>query len=722
MQSIRSPMYRPPRRLQRNVVLSLTVLLALAMVLPGIIIGARADDIPHENYDLVGSNLDFVISLLRSSIRYSEGALMDMYNQSMVDVESNLTVVRGVLIPAEQLMEKIKTIAESYGNLSYLLPSFASLSEQMDSFASMEVSLIGARDTIVSSSLLANLTGEQMNAALDAIGSINSLMTTMNRTIDGMLVSANTTIALEIDGNKTFTDNQLVRLIEKLRELLYLIDIQIDYIIQNDIPWSRTESFLLLWLTDTEYYLGKTISGGGLLWIEGSFPQDHFIQLTMDGEDLTAARTSDSGKFWFSYNIPIDSSWLGFHSMKALADAPNGTLNSSSVGFTIILTPTHFGLSVSQTLLSPPEDLVALATLKDVSGDPVETDACHLILDGENITFSTDTYGEYQSSWSGFDLDYGTHQIQVFYDGELPYAPSSSERITIEVNIPTDVEITLLSNRAYQGYFLLLNGSLTCNGSTPMSGFEITLLVDDVEIGNLTTDSQGLFTYSIATDNMSIGGHKLIAAFLHREYIWRYSEDSMSFTVYAAKQGAYPFFPRIPGWGELSPPDLFPNLFIGAYAYYFWLLILLLLGATIKVMQIMNSRKKAGAKAKSQELFMIETAPMTTPPPVPSAEEFVEEIEGKERGPATPNERIIWYYQRLLAFLMRRDSLTLKASMTHWEVARILKSFGYPTNPVDSATILFEKALYSGDMLSDTDTVQMSSTLTKMISAKRTGV
>jgi hypothetical protein len=706
----------------RSISLSFAVLLAFAMVSSGATIGARADDIPHENYDLVGSNLDFVISLLRSSIRYSEGALMDMYNQTMVDAEANLTVVRGVLIPAQQLMEKIQSIAESYGNLSYLLPSFVSLSEQMDSFASMEVSLIGARDTIVSASLLANLTGEEMIAALDAIRAVNSLMTSMNMTIDDMLVSANTTIALEIDGNRTFTDNQLVRLIEKLRELLYLIDLEVDYIIHNDIPWSNTESFLILWLTKTEYYLGEELAGGGYLYFDGSFAQDHFIQLTMDGQNLTSARTSSAGRFAFSYGIPINSTWLGYHSMKALADTPNGTLNSSSVGFTIMLVPTSLVLDVSQTLISPPEETVALATLTDGNGDPLQTSACHLILDGENITFTTDGSGEYERSWSGFDLDYGTHQLQAFYNGELPYAPSSSAQITIVVDIPTDVEITLLSNRAYQGYYLLLNGTLVSNGSTPLPGFEITLLVDGVEIGNLTTDAQGAFTYSIPTEDMSIGAHKLVAAFLHREYIWRYSEDSISFTVYTARQGDYPFFPSIPGWGKLSPPDLFPYLFIGSNAYYFWLLLLLLLGVTIKVMQTMTSRKKAVAKARAQELLTMETVPMPAPLPAPSAEEFAKEIEQEERGPATPNERIIWYYQRLLAFLTRRDSVALRSSMTHWEVARTLKSIGYPPNPVDSATILFEKALYSGDRLSDTDTIQMSATLTKMISAKRTEV
>jgi len=713
-------MNRPPRKPQRNIVLCLTVFLAFAMVSSGIVLGARADDIPHENYDLVGSNLDFVISLLRSSIGYSEGALMDMYNESMAGAESNLTVVRGVLIPAEQLMERIESIAESYGNLSYLLPSFASLSQQMDSFASMEVSLLDARDEIVSASLLANLTGEDMIAALDAIRSINHLMTAMNQTIDDMLVSANITTALEIDGNKTFTDNQLVRLIEKLRELLYLIELEIDDIIYNDIPWSQTEPFLLLWLTESEYYLGEDISGGGYLYFDGVFAPNHLIQLAMDGVNLTTTRTASTGKFQFSYGIPIESSWLGFHSMKASADTPSGTLNSSSVGFTVVLIPTRLGLDVSQTLLSPPEVMVASARLTDGRGNPIETSACHLILDGENLTFSTDPAGEYERSWSGFDLDYGVHHIQAFYDGELPYAPSTSSRIGIEVNIPTDVEITLMSNRAYRGYYLLLNGTLTSNGSTPMPGFEVTLLVDGVEIANITTDPLGTFTYSVATEDMSIGGHKLVVAFLHREHIWRYSEDSISFTVYTAKAGDYPFFPKIPGWGKLSPPDLFPYLFIGSNAYYFWLLLLLLLGVTIKVMQTMSTRKKALAKAKSQELLPIGMLPIPAAAPTQSAEEFAEEIEREEKGPSTPNDRIIWYYQRLLTFLMRRDSLSLKASMTHWEVARILKSFGYPTHPVDSATMLFEKALYSGDRLSDSDTIQMSTTLTKMISAKRT--
>jgi len=97
-------------------------------------------------------------------------------------------------------------------------------------------------------------------------------------------------------------------------------------------------------------------------------------------------------------------------------------------------------------------------------------------------------------------------------------------------------------------------------------------------------------------------------------------------------------------------------------------------------------------------------------------------MEVVEAGPATPNDRIVWYYQRLINFLTRRENLSLRASMTHWEVARMLKAIGYPTNPVDDITMLFERALYSGLDLSDHETVQMSTSMTNLITVKRTGV
>lgn len=72
----------PQRPINRAPFIAATVI-AVLLLLPSVVANARADEIPHENYDLVGSNLDVVISLLNSSIGYSELALDSMYDKAM---------------------------------------------------------------------------------------------------------------------------------------------------------------------------------------------------------------------------------------------------------------------------------------------------------------------------------------------------------------------------------------------------------------------------------------------------------------------------------------------------------------------------------------------------------------------------------------------------------------------------------------------------------------
>lgn len=680
--------------------------------------GVLGDDIPHENYDLVGTNLDFVISLLRSSIIYSEYALMAMYNESMSAAGQNLTVVREVLIPADRLLSEIRDVAGSYENLSTLLPPFADLSSQMDSFASMEVSLLQSREVILSAAHLENMTGDQLLEALEAIRSVNSLINRMNATIDDMLVSANSIIALEVEGQRPFTDNQLIPLIEMLRELLHLIEVEIDYTIINEIPWGSTQPFLLFWLSSDWYYLDEVITGGGYLYYDGAFAPNHQIAIEMDGANLTAAVTSSTGAYAFTYQIPLDPSWLGTHDLRATTITPNGTLNSSTLQITIALIPTVMALHISASQVSPDEAFSARVTLRDIRGTRLSTSECYYTLDSAAVDFSTDANGEHESSWLGYDLGFGAHSIRAFFDGELPYAPCSSATRYFEMNIPTSIDLEITSSRIFRGYYLVGEGVLLSNGTEPIASQVITLSVDGSVVENLTTDSYGRFSFRIPTEGLAVGAHTLKAQFLQRDIIWRYSEDTIGFTVTGTKQAQYPFFPAIPGWGKLGPPDIFVYLFIGPNAYYFWLLMLLLAGIIVKTYQI-STRRKAVAGEQARAISAIEIAPEPVPGPAPTAEEFALELSLSPTSPSTPNERIVWYYHRLLSFLTRRDRLPFMTSMTHWEVARLMKTLGYPSAPVEKATVLFEMALYSGQNLSDTDTVLMSSTLTNLIGGRR---
>ncbi|MBU0684241.1 MAG: DUF4129 domain-containing protein [Candidatus Thermoplasmatota archaeon] len=689
----------------------------MLLLSPTMSFNSKAEDIPHENYDLVKSNLDVIIALLRTSIAYSENALGKMYTESMVQVEENLTVVRGLLTPAERILERIRDIASSYENLSRLLPPFNDLSAQMDSFSSMEVSLLGARDDVVSASRLVNLTEEQMVSALDSIGRFKALIDQMNRTIDSMLVSADGIIGLVVEGNQPFTDNRLIPLIEQLRDLLYSIEVEIDRLVtEGGVPWDPSLPFSLLWLSAGDYYLGDQITGGGYLYFDGGFPVGHLVTIRMDGADLTSAITSSGGRFSFTYPIPLNASWLGTHVLQATSMTPTGPLNSDSITIRILLVPTTISLHVNSKLLRLEDQLHADVQVKDFRKRPLADASCYFLLDGQNLSFRTDTLGGYKTFWEASDLGYGVHTLQAFYVGELPYEPSSSDVTTVVIDIPTSVDLNLFETRYFHGYHVVGNGTLVANGTTPMPGQEITLSIDGIVVANLTTGPNGEFAFAVSTESMTTGTHTIVAAFLHHESIWRYSQDEQSFTVYGLKVVKYPFWPIIPKW-SFGPGDTIPYLFIGQYAYFFWLLVLMGAAIAIRVIQIKDKRKRL-QPGRTEVLESLEKGAEAMPATAAEIAGMAMELLMAADGPTNANERIVWYYHRLLAFLSAKANIAIRTSMTHWEVARILKILGFPVRPVDRATILFERALYSGALLSDDDAVMMSTALTDLVRVK----
>jgi hypothetical protein len=590
----------------------------------------------------------------------------------------------------------------------------------MDSFSSMEVSLLGARYDVVSASQLANLTGEEMLKALDSIRMVNSLILQMNNTIDDMLVSANGIIDLVVEGSQPFTDNRLIPLIEQLRDLLHTILAEIDLITREGVPWDETKSFSLLWLSAGDYYLGDDVTGGGYLYFDGAFAIGHMVTIQMDGTNLTFANTSSGGRFSFSYPIPLNASWLGSHALRATTITPAGILNSNTVTIRILLIPTSISLVVNSELLTIDDELVADVQLMDVRERPLENAPCHFVLDGQNLTFRTDSLGNFQGSWKASDLGYGVHVLQAFYDGELPYEPSASNVTTIIIDIPTSVSLNLFATRYFTGYYVVGNGTLVANGTTPMPDQEITLSIDGVVVANLTTGQDGQFAFSVSTDPMALGGHTIVAAFLHRDSIWRYSQDEKSFTVYGLKVGEYPFWPIIPKWSFGPPGDTIPYLFVGQYAYFFWLLVLMTVAVAVRVVQMMDKRKRL-QHSKTETLESLEKVAEPGTIPEGAMAELAKDMFTGEVEPTNPNERIVWYYQRLLAFLSQKANIAIRTSMTHWEVARILKILGFPVRPVEKATILFERALYSGASLSDDDVVMMSTALTDLVRVQSKG-
>jgi len=436
----------------------------------------------------------------------------------------------------------------------------------------------------------------------------------------------------------------------------------------------------------------------------------------MDGANLTSATTSSGGRFSFAYPIPLNASWLGSHVLQATSTTPAGALNSDIVMIRILLIPTTISLHVNSRLLRLEDQLQADVQVVDIRKRPLADAPCYFLLGGDNQSFRTDSLGGYETHWDASDLGYGIHTLQALYVGELPYESSSSPVATIVVDIPTSVTLNLFEKRYFHGYYVVGDGTLVANGTTPMPDQEITLSIDGIVVANLTTGPNGEFAFAVSTETMTTGAHTVVAAFLHRESIWRYSQDEQSFTIYGLKVVKYPFWPFMPKW-SFGPGDTIPYLFIGQYAYFFWLLVLMAAAIAIRVIQIRDKRKRI-QPGRTEFIESLEGGAKTMPATSAEIAQMAMEILKAADGPTNANERIVWYYQRLLAFLSAKANIAIRTSMTHWEVARILKILGFPVKPVDRATILFERALYSGASLSDDDAVMMSTALTDLVRVK----
>jgi len=698
---------------------ALFVLIASAVAMPSCSARAAADEIPHENYDLVGSDLEVVIVMLNSSIRYSERALMCMYNQTMDLTEQNLSVVRNLLVPAERVLQEIEDVASSFENLSALIPPFAGLSRLMDEFAGDEVRLLSIRTGLVNASTLPALTGDDLIAALDAIREFNELIVKMNNTIDDMLVSAWDITDLTVEDRMPFLGNELVPLIEKLRELLNMIEQDVRRIIEEDLPLEETEPFLILWISSSIYYLGDTIIGGGYLFFDGAFAPGHEVLMLMDDDELASATTSTGGRFSFTYRIPLNGSWVGVHSIVAECATPAGNLSSGAISFRISLIPTVITLKLTKDEMSISDAVQASVTLRDFRDNALESGMCSFSVDGLETGFQTDAEGSASRTWEGEELGYGSHSFRAAYEGEVPYAPSLSGELHVTVNIPTSIHLVLFSTEVRRGQYIVGNGTLFANGTDRLPGQTVSISIDGVLVTNLTTGPNGEFAFTLSSDQLSVGVHTMSAALDQRDLIWRYSQDEENFVVKWYKQGKYPFWPIIPGWGGV-PGDLIPYLFIGRNAYFFWLLLLAFTGVMIRLLQMRKRVIARRAAKRSDELEPMDSIIRATGAVAAPPDTF--EMPPPTEGPSNPNERIVWYYQRFLAFLLKKGWLGLRASMTHREVARVLKALGYPRDPVEDATMLFERALYSGANMTDEDAIHMSAAMTSLVRPGGKGV
>ncbi len=678
--------------------------LVMAIAVSSASIGSMAE-IPHENYDLVGSDIDIVIAMLNASIRASEDALRSFYDQELEAAQESIDAANGVVAPAAALLEEIEDVASSHEQLTVLIPPFSSLHDEMQTFLELEDQMLSVRADVVSLATEWNLSDSDVVAALDAIRQINILLSGMNDTIDAMLDCAGDIDALTVDDRHPFVPNELAELMERLRELTLLIHGEIAELIEEGIPWQDDQSLLLIWIADSELYLGETLEGGGYLLRNGDFVPANSVNISIDGTWSVAVLTNSIGAYSFNFAIPINDSWVGAHSVFGAAYVAGETVVSDTLPFHVSLVPTAIVLHLSNTTISPQEALVVEAVVTEERNRPLPWVVCTLFLDGVSREFATDEDGRCEWTWTGAELGIMTHVFSAGFPGLLPYAPCESEEATVVVNVPTEVTVELFEDRLRSGFHLVGDGMLTANASLDhLADMKISLYVDGVIVSNVSTDKTGKFAFSLDTVEIPSGAHTLSARFIDHDPYWRNSEEHKSFFMIGLSYSEYPFFPWIPGWdiGD-GLTEQIPYLFFGEYAYLTWLFIVLVIGVVIKAVQ---ARKRRAAAEPSSESVVAEAE---TSSYVSSRDRPFGSTERMPDWLTSPNEKVIWHYHNLLAFLKSAGRIGITDDLTHWEVANLLASVGYPHSEAKRVALLYEKAQYSGHASSEEDVVNMDS-------------
>lgn len=675
--------------------------------------GTCSAEIPHENYDLVSSDLEMVISLLNASIRASEEALLDMASEDVVSAEQSLALIDTALAPASALVGQMTGVAGSYEDLSVLLPPFTDLYEQMEGFAAMEVDLLETRDLVLELSRLQNMTDEQTNEAMIAVAEFSSMIAVMREMTDSMLAHASRIDGLTVDDMRPFVPNDLGELIEDLEEFLSRLEQQVEDAVHDDIPWQEDISFLLIWLAKDRVFLGDSLAGGGYLYSDSVFVEGVAVTLLIDGSPMIYLTTGGGGSFSFTFDIPVEESWLGGHTIAGLAAVLTGDLSSDTLTFTVTLVPTVTTIDVPMTELSPTDLVDATVQVMDGRGMPLASVECVLTVDDSDIGLVTGESGSVGWSRTASELGYGNHTLSAAYGGGLPYAPSVSRTVWISITISTSLNLTLLSDRLTKDDYLLGRCTLVSNDSTPMPGRHVSMYMDDVLINNHTTDENGSFAFSHRTTGISAGSHVLSVAYEAEGVQWRNASDSEIFTVITYEKAKYPFFPWIPDWG-MGFVDEIPDLFFGEHAYYTWLLILLVVGLAMRALTVRRSKREArdldAERRRAYEDMRARNGLSMGGAKAPSSllDRFGEE-------PDMPHDSVIWHYSRLVDFLRRRRRVALAGSMTHWEIARLLMAIGYPRQATNKVTMLFERAFYSGSGVSGEDADQMRSSVREIM-------
>lgn len=650
-----------------------------------------AAEIPHENFDLVGSDLDMLVELLRQGINATELALVSCIFERPWDGTHNLTLLDGILSPVRDLISKIEGVASSYNSLAYLIPPFENLSYEGHSFIRNQTIYLSDSELLFSY-VGKSLSTEDADAARFLLIETRTTIFGMNSNLDSMDLTADDIANLTVEGKFVFDTTYLKELIDRLRILLDHYLSSLDGIFFH-IKWGKP--VLLLVSDRTYYYLGETVNMVGYLSNGTTELTGKAVYLWKDFVLFDATTTDADGKFEFNWGIPIDPVELGRHNL-TIECIVEGQSIADNLEIYVLKIPTKLTFALTDDRYSPGDQVVATAYLQDYKDRFLPKQIVVYRLDGRFRMMITSGSGSTTWSFNASSLDWGGHSIFAQYNGSDIYESCLHDVLLFDVNLLTTLNLELSDYRVQQGLNVTVKSRLYLNGTTPMPDMEIYIKMDGVVIKYGWTMENGSMIFTLQTGSIPTGAHILRAYFNSPEPKYKDAvSEAVTLIVYVPSSENND--------GDNNWWDIITNNIL-------WIILLILIILVIAIMLLtrdtVKNAQSPGLRRKTPEVKLPEevVAASSAEPVLPAPYSPVSgQMRGTDLSIAPPKLAIISQYGILLESLRVARKMPILSNMTAREIGELLRAREYPSDDVRLATRLFEKAMYSAEEATSED-------------------
>lgn len=406
------------------------------------------------------------------------------------------------------------------------------------------------------------------------------------------------------------------------------------------------------------------------------------ISILLDGEGTENDYRIDGSSYLFRYEVDWSAQlWLQLQ-VKAQVDF-NGVLSEELV-VQIQPYPSNIELETEKEAYYD-----GPITIQGVFETEAEIDLSEIELQASDKKTSASANGSFTFEFDSKEFRWGQSEVLVIYEGaENKTISPSSENVTFEVSIPTQINITdyteTLRYNDVNNFELkgrLINGSSEENDVKGLSNRDLRVYLNGEFIDEIQTDEEGFFNFSFSTD------HELDTG-----------QNVLSFSFEGSKM-----------YRDVDSQDIH---FEVVDEQTFWSNPLIIGGLAVSIVFTLGLVYVFSGKEEKEE---IEES---------SISESKRETYSDRSIPSVgAEEDITSAYRRFLKILEDMGFIELSRGKTHREIEREINSHPQTEELKEEASLvtdLFEKALFTDRDISGSEVEEFNSSLLKLMKGVRT--